>query len=182
MDEILSPADFIQASRVLKVKSPLGEDQLLPERVIVDEGVSQLFEIRLFVRAKKEAVKPQELIGRLADVSVEVQQGEDESGGVRRPFNGLVTELNEGPPITRGLRSYSLVLRPQMWLLSRRSDCRIWMDKTSVDVVHTLFAEHGIPAPDVSGIISPPPPQHYSVQWNEDDLSYLLRRFEEDGL
>ncbi|MDQ0458471.1 type VI secretion system tip protein TssI/VgrG, partial [Rhizobium paknamense] len=26
-----------------------------------------------------------------------------------------------------------------------------------------------------------PPPQHYSVQWNETDLDYLLRRLEEDG-
>ncbi|MFK3780267.1 type VI secretion system tip protein TssI/VgrG [Agrobacterium sp. NPDC089420] len=176
-------SDFLQASRVLKVKSPLGEDQLLPERLAVDEGVSRLFEIHLNVRAKKDAVKPEELIGRLIDVSVEVEQGDGEEGsGIRRPFNGLVTELHEGPPITRGLRSYALTIRPQMWLLSRRSDCRIWMDKTAVEIVETLFSEHGIPAPDTSGIISPPPAQHYSVQWNEDDLSYLLRRFEEDGL
>ncbi|MFK3781352.1 type VI secretion system tip protein TssI/VgrG [Agrobacterium sp. NPDC089420] len=176
-------SDFLQASRVLKVKSPLGEDQLLPERLLVEEGVSQLFDLRLTLRAKKEAVKPEELIGRLVDVSVEVSQGDGEEGsGIRRPFNGLVTELHEGPPITRGLRSYALTIRPQMWLLSRRSDCRIWMDKTAVEIVETLFSEHGIPAPDTSGIISPPPAQHYSVQWNEDDLSYLLRRFEEDGL
>ncbi len=178
-----SSSDFIQASRVLKVKSPLGEDQLLPERMVIQEGVSQLFEIKLSVRAKKEAVKPEELIGRLVDVSVEVQQGDGEEGsGVRRPFNGLVTELHEGPPITRGLRSYAMTIRPQMWLLSRRSDCRIWMDKTVVEIAETLFSEHGIPAPDTSGIITPPPPQHYSVQWNETDLDYLLRRFEEDGL
>ncbi|WP_416409131.1 type VI secretion system tip protein TssI/VgrG [Agrobacterium rosae] len=176
-----SSSEFIQASRVLKVKSPLGEDQLLPERMVIDEGVSQLFEIQLNVRAKKESVKPEELIGRLIDVSVEVQQGED-GGGVRRPFNGLVTDLHEGPPITRGLRSYAMTIRPQMWLLSRRSDCRIWMEKTSVDVVETLFSEHGIPAPDTSGVISPPPAQGYSVQYNETDLSYLLRRLEEDGL
>ncbi|MGN8154243.1 type VI secretion system tip protein TssI/VgrG [Agrobacterium sp. 22094] len=178
-----SSSDFIQASRVLKVKSPLGEDQLLPERMVIQEGVSQLFEINLSVRAKKEAVKPEELIGRLVDVSVEVQQGDGEEGsGVRRPFNGLVTELHEGPPITRGLRSYAMTIRPQMWLLSRRSDCRIWMDKTVVEIAETLFSEHGIPASDTSGIITPPPPQHYSVQWNETDLDYLLRRFEEDGL
>ncbi len=182
MTEQPSSADFIQASRVLKVKSPLGEDQLLPERMVINEGVSRLFEIQLNVRAKKEAVKPEELIGRLVDVSIEVSQGEGEDGGVRRPFNGLVTELHEGPPITRGLRSYSLTIRPQMWLLSRRSDCRIWMDKTSIEIAETLFSEHGIPAPDTSGIISPPPPQHYSVQFNERDLDYLLRRFEEDGL
>ncbi|WP_105435335.1 type VI secretion system tip protein TssI/VgrG [Neorhizobium tomejilense] len=182
MDDLQTfAADFIQASRILKVVSPLGEDQLLPERVTIEEGVSSLFEIKLSARAKKPTVKPEELIGRLMDVSVEVQQGEGE-GGVRRPFNGLVTELNEGPPVTRGLRSYSMVLRPQMWLLSRRSDCRIWMDKTAIDIVETLFSEHGIPAPDTSGIVTPPPPQHYSVQWNETDLAYLTRRFEEDGL
>ncbi|XUY28410.1 type VI secretion system tip protein TssI/VgrG [Agrobacterium sp. rho-8.1] len=178
-----SSSDFIQASRVLKVKSPLGEDQLLPERMVINEGVSQLFEIQLNVRAKKEAVKPEELIGRLVDVSVEVQQGDGEDGsGVRRPFNGLVTDLHEGPPITRGLRSYAMTIRPQMWLLSRRSDCRIWQNKTSIDIVETLFSEHGIPAPDTSGIIKPPPAQEYSVQFNELDLDYLLRRFQEDGL
>ncbi len=92
----------------------------------MSEGVSQLFEIQLNVRAKKESVKPEELIGRLIDVSVEVQQGDGEDGsGVRRLFNGLVTDLREGPPITRGLRSYAMTIRPQMWLLSRRSDCRI---------------------------------------------------------
>ncbi|RUM07973.1 type VI secretion system tip protein TssI/VgrG [Rhizobium chutanense] len=182
MDDLQSlAADFIQANRILKIVSPLGEDQLLPERVTIEEGISSLFEIKLSARAKKPSVKPEELIGRLMDVSVEVQQGDGE-GAVRRPFNGLVTELNEGPPITRGLRSYSMVLRPQMWLLSRRSDCRIWMDKTAVDIVETLFSEHGIPAPDTSGVITPPPLQHYSVQWNETDLAFLTRRFEEDGL
>lgn len=183
MNDQPSSADFIQASRILKIVSPLGQDQLLAERVTIEEGVSSLFEIRVSARAKKPVVKPEELIGRLMDVSIEVQQGDGEDGSaVRRPFNGLVTELNEGPPITRGLRSYSMVLRPQMWLLSRRSDCRIWMDKTAIDIVETLFSEHGIPAPDTSGIITPPPPQHYSVQWNETDLAYLTRRFEEDGL
>ncbi|MBW6425280.1 type VI secretion system tip protein VgrG [Rhizobium sp. XQZ8] len=179
MDNLLQgAADYIQASRVLRIVSPLGEDQLLAEQVTIEEAVSSLFTIKVSARSKKPVVKPEELIGRLMDVSVEVEQ----EGGVRRPFNGLVTELNEGPPVTRGLRSYSMVLRPQMWLLSRRSDCRIWMDKTSVDIVETLFSEHGIPAPDVSGIVTPPPPQHYSVQWNETDLAYLTRRFEEDGL
>ncbi|TDK29599.1 type VI secretion system tip protein VgrG [Rhizobium deserti] len=183
MDNASAAADFIQASRILKIVSPLGEDQLLPERVVIEEGVSSLFEIRLVARTKKAQIKPEELIGRLMDVSIEVQQGDGEEGSaVRRPFNGLVTQLNEGPPITRGLRSYAMVLRPQMWLLTRRSDCRIWMDKTSVEIAETLFSEHGLPAPDTSGVITPPPAQHYSVQWNETDFAYLSRRFEEDGL
>ncbi|MEO3999638.1 type VI secretion system tip protein TssI/VgrG [Mesorhizobium sp. CAU 1732] len=181
MNDLPPAADFIQANRILKVSSPLGDDQLLPERASISEGVSQLFEITISARAKRDDVKPDELIGRLVDLSLEVSQGED-GDGIRRPFNGLVTELSEGPPVTRGMRSYMLVLRPQLWLLSRRSDCRIWMDKTAIDIVQDLLSEHGLPSPDVSGVISPPPVQHYSVQWNETDLDYLLRRFEEDGL
>ncbi|MEF2074841.1 contractile injection system protein, VgrG/Pvc8 family, partial [Consotaella aegiceratis] len=130
-----SAADFIQAGRVLKVISPLGEDVLLPERATIVEGVNELFSIELVVRAKREAVEPAELIGRRIDVLVEIQQGAGEEGGgfgggggedskLRRPFNALVTDLDEGPMVTRGVRSYTLTLRPEMWLLSRRSDCR----------------------------------------------------------
>ncbi|NSZ17463.1 type VI secretion system tip protein TssI/VgrG [Agrobacterium vitis] len=180
-DELLA-TDFIQASRVLKVSSPLGEDQLLPERMKVDEGVNRLFEITLHVRAKREAVKPQELIGKLVDISLEIRQGELGEDGLRRPFNGLVTDLEEGPPVTRGLRSYRLTIRPQMWLLSRRSDCRIWLDMTSLQVLETLFSEHGLPQPDIGFLQNKPPAQGYSVQWQENDLDYLLRRLEEDGI
>ncbi|MVA72654.1 type VI secretion system tip protein VgrG [Agrobacterium vitis] len=180
-DDILT-ADFIQASRVLKVSSPLGDDQLLPERMKVDEGVNRLFEITLHVRAKREAVKPEELIGKLVDISLEIRQGELGEDDLRRPFNGLVTELEEGPPVTRGLRSYTLTIRPQMWLLSRRSDCRIWLDMTSLQVLETLFSEHGLPQPDIGFLQNKPPAQGYSVQWQEADLDYLLRRLEEDGI
>ncbi|MGV1950976.1 type VI secretion system tip protein TssI/VgrG [Agrobacterium vitis] len=182
MDDILSPTDFIQASRVLRLSSPLGEDQLLPERMTVEEGVNRLFEITLSVRAKREAVKPEELIGKLVDVSLEIRQGEFDEGGVRRPFNGLVTNLSEGPPVTRGLRSYTLTIRPQFWLLSRRSDCRIWQNMTSIQVLETLLSEHGLPAAAYAPLHKAPPARDYSVQWNETDLDYLLRRFEEDGL
>ncbi|RAI22518.1 type VI secretion system tip protein TssI/VgrG [Afifella marina] len=188
-----SASDFIQAGRVLKVVSPLGEDVLLPERATIVEGVNELFSIELVVRAKREAVEPGELIGRRIDVLVEIQQGAGEEGGgfgggggedskIRRPFNALVTDLDEGPMVTRGVRSYTLTLRPEMWLLSRRSDCRIFLDKTAMEVCELLFAEHGLTAPDFSGVILNPPAQHYSVQWNETDLAYVLRRFEEDGL
>ncbi|MCF1448548.1 type VI secretion system tip protein VgrG [Agrobacterium vitis] len=182
MDDVLSPTDFIQASRVLRLSSPLGDDQLLPERMTVEEGVNRLFEITLSVRAKREAVKPEELIGKLVDVSLEIRQGEFDEGGVRRPFNGLVTNLSEGPPVTRGLRSYTLTIRPQFWLLSRRSDCRIWQNMTSIQVLETLLSEHGLPAAAYAPLHKTPPAREFSVQWNETDLDYLLRRFEEDGL
>jgi type VI secretion system secreted protein VgrG len=169
-------ASYIQAERIIRVESELGPDVLLPERLTMHEKVSGLFELTIAVSSKRTDIKADELVGTLADVSV------DTGFGGRRTWNGLVTDLIEGPGVTRGLRAYTLVLRPQHWLLSQRSDCRIWLDKNSVEIAQILMGEHGLASPVIKGIVTAPPPQHYSVQFNETDLDYLTRRLEEDGI
>ncbi|RZS76777.1 type VI secretion system secreted protein VgrG [Phyllobacterium myrsinacearum] len=173
---IISDAGYIQATRILRIQSPLGPDVLLPERFEANEEISGLFEIALTVKSKKTDLKANDIVGKTLDIELETGEGQ------YRPWNGLVTELMEGPPVTRGLRAYRMVLRPQLWLLSQRSDCRIWLDKTSIDVLQMLLSEHGIKAAVTGGVINPPKPQHYSVQWNETDLAFLTRRLEEDGI
>ncbi|MGN8118058.1 type VI secretion system tip protein TssI/VgrG, partial [Labrys sp. 22185] len=169
-------AGYIQAGRILRIETPLGADVLLPEHMEMREAINDLFTLTIAVRSKKTDIKPDEIVGKLVDVSLELGQGE------RRTWNGLVVRLGEGSAVTRGLRAYTLELRPQHWLLSQRSDCRIWQDKTSLDVARTLLSEHKLQAPVTSGVIPEPKPQHYSVQYNETDQAYLIRRLEEDGL
>lgn len=169
-------AELEQADRLLRLSTPLGEDVLLPEKSQIQEKINGLFEIEVVVKSKRLDVKPDEIVGKTADLSVEIAYGE------RRYWNGLVTGLMEGPPVSRGLRAYRLTIRPELWLLSQRSDCRIWLDKTTLQVAETLLSEHGIKAPVTGGVFAPPAPIHYSVQWNETDLAYLTRRLEQDGL
>ncbi|WP_372574334.1 type VI secretion system Vgr family protein [Ruegeria jejuensis] len=169
-------SDFVQAERILRIDGLLGADELLAERLVLNEGVSALFEGTLQLRSKRDDLAPDQIVGKLADVSLEL------GNGTRRVWNSLVTNMTMGPKVTRGLQSYRLTLRPQMWLLSQRSDCRSWLDKSSVEVCEMLLSEHGLPAPVTSGIVAPPEPQHYSVQYNETDLAYLTRRLEEDGV
>jgi type VI secretion system secreted protein VgrG len=172
----IASADFIQAERILRVETPLGPDVLLPERMEIVEKISGLFELSIAVRSKRGDLSADELVGKLVDVSLETGMG------LRRTWNGLVIGLSQGPAVTRGLRAYHLTIVPQHWLLSQKSDCRIWLDKTSVEVAQILMGEHGLLSPVTSGVIEPPKPQHYSVQFNETDLAYLTRRLEEDGL
>jgi type VI secretion system secreted protein VgrG len=169
-------ASYIQAERIIRVETSLGPDVLLPERLSMHEKVSGLFELTVAVNSKRSDIAADELVGKLADVSMDTGLGD------RRTWNGLVTDLIEGPGVTRGLRAYTLVLRPEHWLLSQRSDCRIWLDKTSVEIAQILMGEHGLASPVTGGIITQPPAQHYSVQFNETDLDYLTRRLEEDGI
>ncbi|UGX85189.1 type VI secretion system Vgr family protein [Phyllobacterium meliloti] len=176
MEFDFTDAGLIQADRILRISTSLGTDVLLAEKMNIREEINGLFEIAVDVKSKRTDIKPEELVGTLIDLSLEIAYGQ------RRPWNGLVTGLKEGPPVSRGLRSYSLIIRPQLWLLSQRSDCRIFMDMTTVQIVETLLSEHGIKAAVTGGVVTPPAPMHYSVQWNETDLAYLTRRLEADGL
>jgi type VI secretion system secreted protein VgrG len=169
-------AGHIQAERIIRVETVLGADVVLPETVEVREKIGGLFEISVSVRSKKTDLKAQDLVGTLMDVSVETGEG------TRRTWNGLIVEMVEGPAVTRGLRAYHLVVMAQHWLLTQRSNCRIWLDKTSVEVAQVLMGEHGLKAPVTKGIVNDPAPQHYSVQFNETDFAYLTRRLEEDGI
>ncbi|MBY5931494.1 type VI secretion system tip protein VgrG [Tateyamaria omphalii] len=169
-------SDFVQADRILRIDGLLGADELLAERLEFREAISELFEGELQLRSKTDDLVPADIIGKTCDVSLEL------GAGVRRTWNVLITNMVVGPKVTRGLQSYRLTLRPSMWLLSQRSDCRIWQDMTSVEVCETLMSEHGLPGPETTGIATSPEAQHYSVQWNESDLAYLTRRLEEDGI
>jgi type VI secretion system secreted protein VgrG len=172
-----APVNFVQATRLLGIATPLGKDVLLLERLTGRESISSLFEFRANVRSKHNPLRPADIIGGAVDLTLDRGVGKPQ-----RVWNGIVTELQEGPTIARGLRSYALTIKPKLWLATQRRDCRIWLDKTSVQAAEIILAEHGIPAPDTSGIATQPRPQSYSVQWNETDFDYLSRRFEEDGL
>ncbi|MEP7455229.1 type VI secretion system tip protein TssI/VgrG [Phyllobacterium sp. SB3] len=169
-------AGLTQADRLLRISTPFGEDIMLPEKMIVHEQINGLFEIEVVVKSKRTDIKPDEIVGKMVDLSLEIAIGQ------RRPWNGLVTELMEGPPVSRGLRTYRLIVRPHLWLLSQRSDHRIWMDQSSVQILETLLKEHGIKGAVTGGIVTPPAPEHYSVQYGETDLAYLTRRLEVDGI
>ena len=164
-----------QAGRLMAIDTVLGEDVLLLERLEVEEGINRLFTIQARVRAQRDEVRPDEIVGTAADLALTLADGS------QRVWNGLVTELHEGPIVTRGARQYALTLRPRLWLMSQRSDCRIFLTQSTLEVVETLCAEHGIRDYTLAGVTRPPQKRDYVVQWNETDLAYLLRRLEEEG-
>ena len=173
---------YTQARRLLRIDTPLGEDVLLLEAFDAVEEISELFVFKALVRSKQDPIDPGGLIGQLVDVSLDLSRDGDEASP--RVWNALCTDVHEGERLARGLRHYTLTLRPQLWLLTRRSDCRIFLDQSSVDICQAMLAEHGLPSADTSGLVGPSPPQKrdYSVQWNETDLTYLDRRLEQDGI
>ncbi len=165
---------YTQTGRMMAVATALGSDVLLLEHLDVDEAVNALFTMQLRVKAQRDDLAAGDLIGSSVDIRLKLK---DEG---TRWWNGFATHLHEGPLLTRGTRSYALTLRPKLWTLSQRSDCRIWQNMTTAQVIETLLSEHGISDYQLR-ITSQLPTREYSVQWNETDLDYMLRRMEQDA-
>ena len=168
-------AAYTQVGRMVAINTPLGTDQLLLDGVDIHEGINNLFTIQANAKSQRDNLQAGDLIGSSVDFTLQLKDG------ATRAWNGFVTDLHEGSLTTRGTRNYALTVRPKLWLLSQKSDCRIFQDQTAPQIIETLCAEHGITDFELR-ITGSPPPQHYSVQWNETDLAYLMRRMEEDGL
>ena len=175
----MSPYDYIgsltQAGRLLSVQTPLGEDVFLLEAMDGTEGLNELFGFRLRVRSKRQDVTPKELVGLPVSWSVELP------GGERRSWSGVVGALEAGPSLGEGTRAYTIAVRPWFWLFTHTSDCRIFQNKTTQQILEMIFTEAKIRDYDFGPVIGPKAVREYCVQYNETDYAFICRLLEEEG-
>lgn len=170
---------YLQTDRVGELTTPAPETLVL-KRFEGTEGISELFEFR--IEALTEGVDPAKLnidfsssIGKNCTVKVET------IGHGDRFFVGVLAETSLIDYSAEGA-TYSLVLRPWLWLLSHRVNSRIFHNKTVVEIISKVFDE------DHSGYAKYEPPGgsfptiEYCVQHNESDLDFVLRLLQEHGI
>ena len=167
---------FSQDRRLLTLNTPLGADTLLLERMDGTETISSLYAYTLHVRAFSDQIDPAQLIHRPVNWNLRC---EDQS---LRPFHGLVAAYAGGDAMSRQQRSYSLIVVPWLWFLQHRQDCRVFQQKSVVDIAKQIFAELGFSDYDTSGLAQTYPPRVYCVQYRESDFNFVSRLFEEEGI
>lgn len=175
--DAFSPLRFTEADRTLQIDTPLGKDAFLTEKFTCRQFVNGLDEAKATLRANRDDVRAEDIVGKEVTVSLMLDHS-----GARRKWNYLVTNLSVLPRISRGFRKYELTLRPTMWLMSQHSDCRIFLNKTVIQMAEIFCDEHGIRGLDTSRVFDLPPAQDYIVQWNESNLDFLLRMFQKYGI
>src|SRR5690606_18494982 len=102
------------------------------------------------------------------------------TGEITREFSGIVASITldgAGERFTR----YTVVLRPWLWLLRHRHDCRIHQRKSVPEIVKQIFRDHGFS--DIEDALAESyRTLDYSVQYRESDLNYVSRLLEEEGI
>lgn len=100
----------------------------------------------------------------------------------KRYFNGIVARACfDG--LVGGAYHYRLELRPWIWLLSRRQDCRIFQNKSVWDIITGIFRDAGFSDfSDKRQNSAGSQTLEYCVQYNETSLDFVTRLMELYGL
>ncbi len=165
----------IHGSRLGKLITQLGDDKLLLTRFTGAEAMSELFEFRVDALSIDPDVDFNPVIGTNSTLEFMTHSGE------MRYFDGVCTEaVTTG--VDESMYSYSLVLRPWLFLLSKRINTMIFAEKTVVDIVTEIFGKYGSLAAHELRLTKNYPKLEYTVQYRESDLDFVRRMLAHYGI
>ena len=170
-----SPNGFSHSGRVAELVTPAGRDTFALLHFEGEEAMSGLFEYRIEALCEDQNFDFDKLIGKKAHVRFRSY------GGIDRFFNGIVVDT-EWTGMRQAFNAYRMTLRPWLWLLGRRADCRIFSDKNAVDIIEKVFKDAGFDDFDIRCSRGDYAKIEYCVQYRETDLSFVSRLMEEWGI
>jgi type VI secretion system secreted protein VgrG len=165
---------YSQEGRIAKVSSSLGDDVLLLRRLSGREAIGEIFRFDLELASEDDRIDLRAVIGSSLTVAIECE------GSEPRYIDGIVSAFSQGPTDER-FTIYHAEIVAWPWLMTQRSDCRIFQEKSTVEIIAEVFSGAGMTDFEmrVQGTYAP---RGYCVQYRETDYAFVRRLMEEDGL
>ena len=163
-----------QDGRTGKLATPLAKDKLCLVRFEGTEAMGELFEFRIEAVSTEPNIDFNKALGRYFSVHL------DTADNVGRDFSGILTE-GRWVGTRLNLQLYRLLLRPWPWLLSLRSECRIYPNMSPKDIIKKALGE-GSYGDIVDLMTGDYPTLEYTVQYRETNLNFALRLMEKYGI
>lgn len=174
--------EYTQDNRLIQVFTTLGKDKLLLQGFSGQEGVSQLFHFDLRMHSEDRGIAFADVIAKRATILIVLPDGAVRYiNGIFSSFaQGGASMLEEGGPPTV-FTHYQAQLVPWLWLLTRRSNCRIFQNKSVPQILETIFKEYGDWEfkNQLQGSYAE---REYCVQYRETDFNFVSRLMEEEGI
>jgi len=169
----MTAATKSQIGQPLRLTTPLGPDALFLTGFTAREGISRLFRFDLELLAENRRDIPfDKLLGQ--PVGIALSLGLEKT----RYFGGIVSRFAQG---TRDatFTHYRAEVVPHAWMLTQRSQSRIFQHQTVPDILKVIF--EGIDV-DYGGLKRKFHPRNYCVQYRETDFAFASRLMEEEGI
>lgn len=169
-------ATINQNRQLMSLETPLGDDKLIPFSFEGKEEVSEPFCYQLRCFSQTMNIQEKDIVGK--NITFQIN---DEINKPRY-FNGIVKKLSKKDLSLRKIRDYEIEIVPWFWLLTLSSDCRIFQNKTSVEIIESVFKSLNQHNFDISFLSKSYDKRDYCVQYNESAFSFVSRLMEEEGI
>jgi type VI secretion system secreted protein VgrG len=159
-----------------ELDSPLGDD-LRFSHLMATEAISEPYTLSITALSRRADIDYRKLLGERVSVRVNV---DTLAGAEPRLFDGLVEQV---ALVGRqdGWYAYHLQARPWFWFLTQTQDCKVFQNKTVLEIIDAVLADHGF------AVLKKRTTQSYTawpycVQYRESDFNFLSRLMEQEGI
>jgi type VI secretion system secreted protein VgrG len=138
-----------------------------------EEALSTLFRFEVTCALAGPPPDPAALLGHPTEIVLH------DGFGVSRHVHGIVSAA-EVVPGDDGRGELVVEIRPAAWRLTLGRDCRVFQESTVVDIVKEVVA--AAKCPTRWETTASYPTRVYTVQYREDDWTFVARLLEEEGI
>ncbi len=157
------------------LETPFGEDVLSVDSFRGSEEISAGFRYTLQVSSHEWELNFEDIIAQ--PVSMKITQLD----GSNTWISGLASHFSQVSSAT-DLSHYQLIIEPWTWMLTHRSNCRIFQEKSVLEILQEVISDAGFSGKYVDETSGSYNPQEYTVQYRETDFAFISRQMAEFGI
>lgn len=176
--------DILDHDRLIRIATPL--DTNINTFSVLSftgtEAISKLFNFEIEMVSKKKEITFEDMAGQ--NVTVSIRSGETE-----RYFNGMIiafcpAQINPGD----GYSQYNAVIAPTLWAHTEFHDCRIFQNKTVIQIIEEVLSQgspDGVAVPNIEFLMDLADTfvkREFCVQYNESNFDFISRLCEDEGI
>lgn len=161
-------------SKVVTFEGPLPNEKTLLKRARIDDRINTLSQAYVEFVSDNRALPLGDMVGQRHCLTIPLEDG------TNRFHHGICTEA-QFLFVEKGAAHYSCVLHPELWVLTRSRDCRIFQEMSAMDIVNEVLSDYGLSGhEDKTGATFRT--REFTVQYQESDFDFVSRLLEEEGV
>lgn len=166
----------------IKSDSPVNSE-LMFWSIVGHEGLSRPSFFELTVLSRNQHIEPKDILGKAFNVGAYFMNAENEAH--ERHFQGHAVRMVRGGQVGNRYFQYHISLRSWFWLLTRRTNSRIYQEKTAIEVADAVFEDSPIKRfkkTNTNNVTGKHKPRRYCVQHAQSDYQFLSHLLEDEGI
>jgi type VI secretion system secreted protein VgrG len=168
--------EYSQENRIIAVQTPLGDNVLLLQKLTGVEGISRLYTFYLDMLSENPNIGFTDIVGQRVTITIHLA-----ASGKKRYINGFVSRFVQTGKDNRFTHYHAEVV-PWLWFLTRNADCRMFQQKTPVEIVKKVFSDLGFSGQFKDKTQGSYETREYCVQYRETDYNFVSRLMEQYGI